>query len=184
MTATVHHLVSPGRGPRRYPDHVDLRGVIRQGDRMTHRITYADDVWNLAGAPDVSGRAPSVVRFDRIPAQWRDLVKDYVLLIGDPGLARAWAPGAAADNHAARRRAHWGTARTAGRRTGRLLRLMDELEMSSLGPGDWQVLAEEARNRPIVNPSSKQAATMSAETLARSAQVLRENPRRGATSRP
>ncbi len=174
MTATVHHLTHPGRGPRRYADHVDLRGVIRQGDRMTRRITYAHDAWNLVGAPDVSGRSSPVLRFDRIPTPWRDLVKDYVLLIGDPRLAQAWAPGAAADNHAARRRAHWATARTAGKRTGRLLRLMDELGMTSLGPGDWKILAEEARTRPIVNPSSKQAVTMSAELLARSAQVLRE----------
>ncbi len=174
MTATVHHLAHPGRGQRRYPDHVDLRGVIRQGDRMAKRITYSSDIWNLDGAPDMGGNASSVLRFDRIPAQWRELVKDHVLLVGDPSLARAWAPGPAADNHAARRRAHWATARTAGKRTGRLLRLMDQLGMTSLGPGDWKVLADEARSRPIVNPSSKQAVTMSAETLARSAQVLRE----------
>ncbi|MDQ6796894.1 MAG: hypothetical protein M3011_02515 [Actinomycetota bacterium] len=174
MTATIHHLTSPRRGQHRYPDHVDLRVVIRQGEHMKKRVAYAADAWNLDGAPDVSGRASPLLHFDRIPAPWRDLVKDYVLLLGDPALARAWAPGAAADNHAARRRAHWGTARTAGKRTGRLLRLMDELGMSSLDAGDWRVLADEARNRPIVNPSSKETVTMSAETLARSAQVLRE----------
>lgn len=171
--ATVHPFPSHGKRPR-YADHIDLRKLIRQGASMTNRIAYGDDAWNLAGAEDFDGRSSSMLHFGRIPGQWRDLVKDHVLLVGDPSLARSWAPGAAADNHAARRRAHWATARTAGKRTGRLLRLMDELGMRTLGPGDWFVLVDEARRRVIMNPSSKQAATMSAETLARGAQVLRE----------
>lgn len=57
MTATVHHLASPGQKPPRYPDHIDLRSIIRQGQSMTRRITYAQDSWNLDGAPAVSGRA-------------------------------------------------------------------------------------------------------------------------------
>jgi hypothetical protein len=174
MTATVHQLAHTDRGTPRYPNGVDLRSVIRQGDTITYRITYSDDAWNLAGAADFDGRSSSFLHFDRIPGRWRDLVKDYVLLIGDPGLARTWAPGAAADNHAARRRAHWATARSAGKRTVRLLRLMDELGLTSLDPGDWQVLVDQARTRPIVNPSSRQAVTMTAESLARAAQVVRE----------
>jgi len=173
VTATLH-LAPSGPGPCRYPDAVDLRSVIRQGETMARRVTYADDVWDLTGAADFDGRSSPFLRFGRIPEPWRDLVKDYVLLIGDPGLARAWAPGAAADNHAARRRAHWATARTAGKRTVRLLGLMADMGMSSLGPGDWAVLVDEARNRPIANPSNGRTATMTPETLARAAQALRE----------
>ncbi len=175
MTETsVRYLPSPSIGQPRYPDDVDLRDVIRQGATMRFRITYSDDSWNLAGAADFDGRSSSVLRFGRIPVHQRDMVKDHLLLIGDPGLARTWAPGAAADNHATRRRAHWATARTAGNRTGRLLRLMDDLGMRSMRPSDWSALVDEARQRAITNPASKQAAMMSAETLARGAQVLRE----------
>ena len=41
MTAAVHQLTPRRDGPSRYPDHVDLRSVIRQGDRMKS-VTIAE----------------------------------------------------------------------------------------------------------------------------------------------
>ncbi|MGI9016340.1 MAG: hypothetical protein ACR2HR_04410 [Euzebya sp.] len=173
MTASVLQLPTRDRPHARYPDDLDLRSIIRQGEQLDARLTYCSDVWDFTGSPEMSRETP-VIRFDRIPAPFRELAKDTVLLLGDPGLARQWAPGAAADIHAARRRANWRTASNVPRRAVGLLRLLDRLGMYPMALGDWDDLAEEAKNRPQENPQTHQYTTMTSETLVRAAQALRE----------
>ena len=173
MTATFHQLADRRHDHLRYPDYLDLRTIIRQGDRIDGVIRYSADAWDFTGSPEMSRGTP-VIRFDRIPERFRALVKDTVLLLGDPGLAPQWTPGAPADIHAMRRRANWRTASNVARRSASLLRLIEDLGLDPLSLGDWRDLAEAAKNRPQTNPQTKQVTTMTAETLVRAALALRE----------
>lgn len=173
MTAQVLQLPTPAALAPRYPDTVDLREVMRQGEQMLHPIAYSHDTWDLAGCPDI-GTKRSNVLFGGIPARYRPLVKDFFLLRGSPDLATAWAPDLDLAARHAQTRTTWGNTRGKVKRVVSLLRLMDGLGMRELDGRDWNELAREMLETERIHSHTGEPLTWSPDSAVRAAHVLRE----------
>lgn len=175
MTATVRQLRPDSHRPPRYGPDVDLRDVIRQGRQMTEPVRYSDDTWDLAGCPDLGTRA-TTLRFGLVRPAWRELAKDFALVLGDPTLATSWTPDeAVAQRHAGTaRRANWGNVSAQLRRLVPLLQRMDAAGLTSLDQRDWRQLRDVMLGG-IAGPDGTWTwAPMTPEAAVRSAVVLRK----------
>lgn len=83
--AKVRMLPVPGARPA-LANSVDLRELIPRGASVKRPIRYSDSVWNFDGYPLVN-TTDFVLDFDRLPARWRNTVKDWTLLRLAPKLA-------------------------------------------------------------------------------------------------
>lgn len=113
MTATVVVFPNPDRGrPLRVDAAADLRPRLHRGELIRAPFRFADDSWDLRGAPSMGDRA-TVINFENLPARDRHWSKEYLLLAGSPTFAVELVgntPGAV--QHAAVERGNYKTAKT------------------------------------------------------------------------
>ncbi|SOC86942.1 hypothetical protein SAMN05660766_0606 [Curtobacterium sp. 314Chir4.1] len=69
-----------------------MRALIPRGVQIRTPIRYGDDIWNIEGYPLVN-QSVRKIEFADIPARWRHIVKDWILLRLNPTLARTGASG-------------------------------------------------------------------------------------------
>lgn len=87
LSPHVSALPVQGVKPSLEPE-TDIRSLIPRGVQIRQPIRYGDDQWVLHGYPLVN-QGVSELDFRLVPARWRNIIKDWVLLRLNPSLARS-----------------------------------------------------------------------------------------------
>lgn len=157
MTAPVVAFPNPDRGrPLRVDAAADLRPRLHRGELIRTPIRFANDSWDLRGAPSMGDKA-TVIHFTNLPARDRHWAKEYLLIAGSPTFAVELVgntPGAV--QHAAVERGNYKTAKTHLDVVARVLRAAEAVPDDH--PDYWhEVLARWDRPIPAEESRSTRA---------------------------
>jgi hypothetical protein len=126
-------------------DNVDLRELIPGAESVFTPVRYGDLVWDLNGYPLVNKTVDSI-DFQKIPARWRTVVKDWVLLRLNPALATNGASGLRTEDvmapaAAAARPLKFNSVVAYVRGLSVSLEIIDSNSWFRMGPDDWSSFA-------------------------------------------
>ena len=160
--------------PPDLPD--DLADIIGEGDDLTEKLEFANDVWNLRDTTSFANSPSTGVHFEQVPARYRDAVKLYAIALSNPSAVAALEGVDAELLHAfvEDRTTNWRTTHGSVANVKRALsELVDQFgEHPQLNDSDWKRVADQWRKATYIKDGA--VAHRQATTLRHYARVLRQ----------
>lgn len=91
MTVALTAVFGEVTAPTWFAADTDIRTLVSQGEHMDRPVMFGSDVWDIGGCPDVLDHAP-YVRFNRLPEDFRPLIKQHGMLLTTPSLTEKMNP--------------------------------------------------------------------------------------------